>query len=422
MENNQETFDDYKFKNTNKKIVLSLRQINEKVLSPWQISNFVSNFNTYYYKSEVVHTIGIALTEGINPENIIIFDESFKIDRQYSKLSYLSTIDKDLKNLYYLGKPISLFPKTEILVMNLLFKYFRKVNEFLYQTMDAKPLNSDLLNLYYKTFIDKSFYSMLELMKKDVKNTLKKAKIEKSETLKFEELWKEYLESYKTIEKDLPTIDKIKEHLKNNELDKINFKDALFIKYFKGFYKYISRTQRPVIGVYNDNHIITILCRAHINKEEANVVTMSLKSITHNSPIAGVFEAGATVYKTINSENREEQLHKLKLEQEQLKVEKEKINLELMKKDLEFKERQIQNQELDYQIKKLELIEKKISVIEKINNAEIEGSLEINIPNPYLKIQIQDLRNNIAQKSLNLMNKNNFGVDFDKTDVIDIRV
>lgn len=128
-----EIFDDYEYKNTDKRIRLAIKQTREKELSPWEISNFVSNFNTYYYQSEVINTIAIALSNKIAPEDIIIFDESFKLNQLHSKLFYLSTEDEDLKNLYHIGNPVSLFPSEEFYVMNLLFRYFRKLNEFLYK-------------------------------------------------------------------------------------------------------------------------------------------------------------------------------------------------------------------------------------------------------------------------------------------------
>ncbi|MFW3441990.1 hypothetical protein ACN9J6_10705, partial [Aliarcobacter butzleri] len=122
-------FDDYKYKRIDKKIEFTLKQEVEKKLSPWELSSFINNFNTYYYKNELLNTIAIALNNGISAENIIIFDESFKLNRIYNKFVNISLKDKNIKYLYTLGKPVSLFPNENIFIINLIFKYFRNINE-----------------------------------------------------------------------------------------------------------------------------------------------------------------------------------------------------------------------------------------------------------------------------------------------------
>lgn len=416
----EETFDDYKYKNTSKKVRFTLRQKEEKILSPWQISNFVNNFNTYYYKTEVIETIIIALKKGIAPENIIVLDESFKIDRQYKKISYISTTDEDLKSLYHMGNPISLYPNDKIILMHMLFKYFRKINESLKIIFKAKKLDVASLHIYYKSYLDKKFDDMLNLIRLDIKECLKESSEEQSQRDTIEKVLIEFEKSFQDYLKNKKNLENIKELLSKNDLTNIDFKDKEFVKYFKSFYKYISHIQRPVVAVYNSNNILTILCRAHINKNEANAVTMNLKSITHNSPVAGIFEAGATVIKAINDEDRAKQLHELQLKQEDLKVEQEKIKLELMKKDLDQKELQYKNQEIEHQIKKMEFVEKKMKFLSMINEIEESAKVDGSKPNPYLENQIQELRNNINTKNKNLLRRNNFELDYENSHIIDV--
>ena len=111
-------FDDYKYKDNTKIISLQIKQGREKKLYPWEVSTFLGKFNTYYYKSEVINTIAIALNQGILAENIMVFDKSFNISNQNSKLSYLSLTDSDIKYLYYIGLPYSLLPNKTIYLLN----------------------------------------------------------------------------------------------------------------------------------------------------------------------------------------------------------------------------------------------------------------------------------------------------------------
>ena len=113
-------FNDYEYKDTKIRIKLKLKQIKEKKLNPWEISSFLNKFNTYYYKAELLNTIAIALNQGIKPENIIILNQSFKLNQQYTKLDFISTTDGDLAYLYYIGLPVSLFPDKNIHTLNIL--------------------------------------------------------------------------------------------------------------------------------------------------------------------------------------------------------------------------------------------------------------------------------------------------------------
>lgn len=403
----EQVFDDYKYKNINKKIKLKLNQKTEKTLSPWEISNFVGNFNTYYYQSEVINTISIALANGIKPENIIIFDQSFKLNYVHSKLFYLSMTDKDLENLYYIGNPISLFPSEEFYVLNLLFRFFRKINEFLYKVGNHKYLNPKDLHKYFNNYKNINFENLLESLQLDINKCLRK-NLKKVEFENLEKIYQNLNAAYKRYKDDNDAIENIKEKLKNNKLEQVDFTDDIYKKYFKNFFYLIENIQRPVVAVKNDNDIVTILCRAQINKKQKNAVTLSLKSITHNSPIGAVFEGGATLYKTFKSEARENELHEYKKKQEDLK--------------LEILEKKLKQEEISTDIKELERLEKAYEVLSKIAKAENfdkEDSID-KIPNPYLKQQMQHYKNKIVAKSTKLLDNNNFEVVLEESEVIEI--
>lgn len=394
----KETFDDYKYKNTSKRITLSIKQKKDKNLSPWEISNFVGKFNTYYYQTEVINTISIALSENIDPEDIIIFDESFKLNQTHSKLSYLSIDNKDIKNLYHLGKPVSLLPNTNIYVMNILFKYFRLLNESLIKIKKAKILEKDNLHLYYSKFRSKDFDALHDFISKDVRLALSKSSIESSQREKINKILNRFNLDFSNYSSDLKEINNIKKYLLKNELNKIDFKSDTFKKYFNKFKNLIRIIQRPILAVSNSDKSFTILCRAQINKKEKNAVTLKLRSMTHNSPISLVMEGGATLYKTFQHENREDELHTIKIQQEKTKLETLRVDLDKSKLQLEYQKLEILNRQHDV-----------ISNFNEIENLNKKDNIN-QIPNPYLKYQIQDLQNKIIKKSTDLLDKAQFGI------------
>jgi len=318
-------FDDYKFKNISKKIRFSLKQKKCKFLSPWELSSFISSFNTNYYKTEVINTIGIALKQNISPKNILIFDESFKLNQQYTKLSKISLNDSDLKYLYTLGKPVSLIPNNSIFTLNLLFKYFRNINEFLYK-IHHKTLDTKNLSSYFKIYQKSNFENLSNELKKDSKFILRKSNLKEKDLKIFDNIFKLMRTEYDTFHTKKDSIATINEIIKlENWSTKLNKNSNTYKKYFSRFYSLLTNIQRPVIAVYNEElQTINILCRAHINKQQHNAVTLDLKSITHNSPIEAVFNAGISVVSTFKEQKRADELHEFNKQLQEIEILKEK--------------------------------------------------------------------------------------------------
>lgn len=404
-----EIFDDYKYKNISKRVGIKFKQKTCKILSPWEISSFISNFNTYYYKSEVMNTIGIALKNGVNPKNIIIFDESFKLSHQYKNLNIIDCNSNQLQHLYTLGKPISLFPNKMVIFIHELFDNFRKINEFLYQA-NKKYLAIKTINNYYSAFPTQGKQGVIEMLRVDASILLKSVK-DPDIHKRFNKMIKKMGKYADAIDENWSSINDIEQQLKSDNFKFVKTSDRLYQQYFRKFYSLLNNIPRPVIGVYHeDSQKISLLCRAHFNKNERNAVTLDLKSISHNSPIEGLLVGGAAIYSTIKDEKRKDEIHE---------INKNKAILEEKLAEESLKKAQKENILLE-----LKIMESQLNVLDKLS--QIESSQEIDavnqIENPYIRQQMALEYSKLRTRSVQLMQKNNFEVDPKEIQIIDIKV
>ncbi|MDC0933139.1 hypothetical protein OAR97_04760 [Arcobacteraceae bacterium] len=418
MPNENENFDDYDFKDTKHRVQIAIKQKKCKDLSPWQVSNFIGRLNTYYYQNELLNTIAIALSNGINPENIIIFDESFKFDRTYSKLSYLSLLDKDLQYLYYIGKPYSLLPNKNVFVMNILFKYFRLLYEFLNKTENAKVIPAKTLHIYYDAYLNNGFNVLIDKLKINISESIKKAKLTEKENIQYNQILTNFENEFNLYSKNDKEIERIKQNIINSKMDVTDFDSPIYKEYFNNFQKLMKTIQRPVVAVINKNNVATILCRAHINKKAKNAVSLKLRSITENSPISGLFEGGLSLYSTIASENRANDLHKLHIQQEESKVEQEKIKLEILQHERDNAITKLKQSQLylENERSRFEYMKDKEEFINNIKDHNEISSIQ-EIQNPYIQNQIQDLDNQLRNKTKSLVQNQGFSIDYQKSNI-----
>jgi len=129
-------FDDYDYK-INIDFEFSFKQRKDEKILPWEIASFVNDYNTIYYKSDLLDSISSALLRGYSPENIIIFDGSLPLNKKYSDLDLINESEA-AKYFYKLGNPYSLLPCKKTVEIKLIYSIFSKVNSFLF-SKNFKP-------------------------------------------------------------------------------------------------------------------------------------------------------------------------------------------------------------------------------------------------------------------------------------------
>lgn len=409
---NMSNFDDYKYKDNTKIISLQLKQSREKKLYPWEVSTFLGKFNTYYYKSEVINTIAIALNQGILAENIMVFDKSFNISNQNSQLSYLSLTDSDIKYLYYIGLPYSLLPNKTIYLLNRLFFYFRDINEFLFNHK-GKRINRDNLGKLYGKFNTYDFNSMILLLKEYVDNSLNNITLEKSQIKLLNKIYDNFNDDYLKYESDETEIERFKECIINNTLTSEDTKNKIYNKYFKDFYYYLNNIQRPFVVVKNQStNILTVLCRGQFNKDDIKSSTLDLKSISHNSPFKAIIKGGIELFRIFIPGDR---LNEIKNKQETIEI------LTASQNDIDIKKDLKSYTEIQLKIDKISKEKEtllKIHEVEKLGNTNNVDSLRIE----NIKNKLKEEEESNQTKSKNLLSKYNFEADLELTDTEDFYI
>ncbi|PKM56617.1 MAG: hypothetical protein CVU98_10310 [Firmicutes bacterium HGW-Firmicutes-3] len=382
-------------KNDDIKVRICLRRDTEEVMSAWEISNFIANFNSYYYRIELLDSINNAITNGIDPSNIFILDESFKLNKSYDKLSHLD-IEKDLKYLYYIGKPISLFPNNNIKSIYLLFKYFRLINELLFDAR-VKRLKKDYLSYLFEESRNNALGDTMQKLFNSVTSSINRN--DNSSKQRLVRLNNSFTKEWELYERDMISKNQIIEILADDHTKNIpNDYDEILNRHFESFFRYLIRVPRPVICVYyEEDNAIEVLSREHINVNERNNSFLDVQEISHKSPLKALIDGGLGLYSTLNDEKRKKELHEL---------EKRKLVLE------------VENLEKDSQIKNMDLMMKELQIrqlMNQIHNQRVDSMKSID--NPYVRRKMIETYDKVQVNSRNLLSVNSIDVDYSESEL-----
>lgn len=256
----------------------------EYLYSGWEINQITSHLNNLYYKNEIINTIKSSLNIGIKPENIIIMNESIKLNTAYTKYEE-GTLnlneESDLLNFYFLGSPISFYPNSKVYKMHILFEMVRD----LYSSTNQTKVNSVSRRYLLNLLINKQ-----EIIPNGeaLKDLIKKLLIDFN---------KENLEEDSSILSDIQKkVDKLEKHYQlwddvNKEGKEENKNvDIKGTKEISTNFEYtFKRYEKPIVCIYNeDSNSIDILCIDMIAMKyfkEKNARLLETKEIKQNSPL-----------------------------------------------------------------------------------------------------------------------------------------
>lgn len=404
-------YDDYKFKKLDYRVEVNFVRKSCEPLSTWEVAKFVGRFNTCYYKIELVNTIAIAINNGIKPENIVIMDKAFKVNERYENFNTIDIKSDGLSDMYSIGNPISMFPNDDITKINFIFKLFKKLNKKLYETNNQR-LTKEEHKKYYTQLINNSFEEAVDYLGTRTKLKIKNEESEAEIKNYIDESKNIIFQQYNKYEKDKISFKYLSEIVATNSFNEVDKSHKILIsKYYSRFFELITKLPRPVVGIYNkDANQIDILCRAHINIKERNQTFLDLKEISHHSPLKALFEAGLDIYSTIKDEGRKKELHECEIEIKKL----EKIKLE----------KEINNLETDHEIAEIKrfnlLLDTHKKLGELTDNQENMGIK--NITNQYISSQLNQIYKNTQENTNTIFNENQFKIENEKMNVIDVKV
>ncbi|MED2692239.1 hypothetical protein [Bacillus toyonensis] len=288
----------------------TLIQDKNEHLKSWRVTDFVDKISFLNYKKEIINEIHRLLDNGVKSHQIIIFDKSFSIHKRYEYLGkHNLKSETGVKNLYHLGKPISLYPNKRVYAIYNVFEVFSK----LYTAFNAEGiiLKKDELHEFINEAIDNITNEniSIEKLKKYINVSLKRVKDKKRyETLNkkcedlFERLEKKNIKVNNEIDEYILMENLLKDNsLKESTLEKQERYNHLKKKYIDKFGSLFINSTRPIVAVINEElNRIDILGVNFIKRNSFDERQVDLKEVKHNSPFTICFFAGYALLNLIH--------------------------------------------------------------------------------------------------------------------------
>ena len=401
-------FNEYEYKNIHKRIRINFLRDSEDRLNPWEITNFVSRVSTYMYKIELINSIALAINQGVDRKNIFVLDKAYKLNGNYKYFSSIELNTLALNNVYSIGKPVSMEPNQDLTEMKFLFEVLYSINKVLYQFGKKRITKPDRLDTY-RVMKQEGFINAVKDISEKAKDKiedeeyLRASKKIENECTKFLKKYQEYLSEQKYFES-------VKAKLENKNMVELTEGEQKIEKnYFGKFYEYLFVLPRPVVGIYYEmEDKFIILCADHFDSSINKNTKIDLKSVTQNSPIKTVIDAGCQILTLRNEEKRKEEIHKL---------EKQKLELEIAKLEKEnsmLEQEQIKND--------LDVLNKVIELKNNLNTlAETEENLGIkSMVNSYATQRLLTVYGTVKNGYNEVLKTNRFIED--SSSIIDMKV
>ena len=243
------------------KYKFTLMQDKNEHLKSWRVTDFVDKISFLNYKKEIINEIYRLLDNGVKGHQIIIFDKSFSIHKRYEYLGkHNLKSETGVKNLYHLGKPISLYPNKKVYALYNVFEVFSK----LYTAFNTEGiiLKKDELHEFINEAIDNITNEdiSIEKLKNYINVSLKQVKDKKKyETLNkqcedlFERLEKRSIKVNNEIDEYILMENRLKDNsLKESTLEKQERYHSLKKKYIDKFGNVFINSTRPIVAVINE--------------------------------------------------------------------------------------------------------------------------------------------------------------------------
>lgn len=258
----------------NEKYELRIKNVADVNMSNWQITNLLNTMMIVNNKFDVLSKIVDLMEKGIEKKNIFVTDKSFLFTTNYKTYFEKGNLFEieDIGKMSYIGKLIPMEKNDDLLKINYLFAYSKKINSILNQNLKCRLNKICLIEAYKVLFLDE-----MDIAYEILKDGARKQIIDAFE---------------RYLNPDNKKRDSILEQLEQNKkrfIKKYRTEyNRIDINYKRQFEHYFNRNERPIVGVYNpDDYSITIINFDQMYKygEEAGN-QIRLKSITKNSPVA----------------------------------------------------------------------------------------------------------------------------------------
>lgn len=255
---------------------IQIRGEKQKLYSSRQITQIIDMISEKHYKNEII----VEISNFKNIKNIIILDESIRINQKYKGINedQFGIDSKSLLAIYHKGKPYSISIDLKIILMRESFKIFHQLYQH-YQENGNKMTMTDKENLLYE------LYQILLM----------------AETEEFNSRFEQYFENNSSFDRN--RISNIRKNLmreldlynkfevyrsikKNNNVKEENYKDVIRLE--KQFVNHFNNLSKPMVYIQNKNEQWRLLGVKMIKEEyyeHSNPQFLDINLVKQNSPL-----------------------------------------------------------------------------------------------------------------------------------------
>lgn len=399
-------FDDYDYKDTTTRIRVKFKQVHDEPMYPWEIARFLKNFNTVYYKFELLNSISSAINHGISPEDIFIFDHSLPLYERYTELDLIGG-PLAAKLFYPIGLPIPLVPNAKTYEYNCLYRVFYAVNSFLTTNRIGRLSLLTLSSLYE----DLDAFGLESAEAQLIKYANENAKKSYEAAAKRNERKKQYsedefnraLKKYRKFkEQTFQDINQLQALDDDGKLDVLTLegRDNLRLsRLLTAFFTTFEKTTRPLICARVSEKKFRVLGRSLVNKKEQ--VGLELKEVKRNSPLGALFEGGVAVYQAIQQEKRDKELHE--------------VDMKIKAKQLELLDAQLHGQKIKNLEGELDLSQKMVTIAQGTDVSALKD-----MSNSFLKTRLALAYGIQHSSASDVMHNHGLRLEHESVKVIDV--
>lgn len=366
-------------------IQLIVKRDEDYRLSIWELSRFLSKFNTYFYKYTILDEIQSEISKGTNPEDIFIIDGSFKVDNIYDKMGIINLNDSGSVKLLYIGKPIFLLPNLNNTLIFEAFKLVEEIRDKLSPYGFSKSASSTLLSIALNSNSVSEFSSAQIEMKEILTSAISEKSIEQAES-QIATIFSNSNKRINTYLEKQEQISKLSAILANNPNSFSN--DSTINEYFTLFRFYFNKVSRPLVYVRDaSSNNCRLLVEGQVNKRQIDdnfVQLFDYKKVNPEFITLGVSVIGVPLVKKLLNSDSQKIADKEKQESTKLLIEKQKTEL-------------LKQEKLRHEIEALRYQNDKTKEGRMINNA-------------YIKSEITYLESKLEEKTAELKNKHKFNI------------
>ena len=370
-----------KYETLNNYISLKFTEkLNSKIHNPWEMFSRASKISSFIYKSKILDS----LTEYYEQDNEICIKNIFIIDNDYIKEYQIEHLINNLhkhkkyealNEIFSFGRIYFMMPNFFYLRLYEIYEYKFKLNnitkDYQFKCINESIFN-DLINKYFNSS-NLSSIDIINEISQIAEKRLKKIKnkkivnniLSKINDLSYE--YKDKIQVIRSFEKSSERKE-IELLINQNKISKIeNTKLYYYYNlYYNKFSKHFKNSRKPIIGVFNNEHIGTFdifLKYSLFYQSKYKLNFINLKKLSHNSPLiveiaVGIGTISGVIFGIFEGLNR---IKKGKLENEEKEIDIEQKKLDLLEKKITFEKKFLIGKINDY---KKNLINKYQSISE----------------------------------------------------------